>query len=497
MRSSSTPITRRSILGGMAAATVIGWSTSHQAWARESDSFAHTAASLPALDGTLETSAGVKSTFNHDFGHMVTGACWAVLRPGSVQDIVKMVNYARANGLKIAMNGRGGQNGDEESHSCYGQAQVPQGGIAIDARGLTKIVRIGSSSAVVETGVTWAQLTDAALARGLTPPALTDYLHLSIGGTLSVGGIGSTVARYGLQIDTVKSIDIVTGNGDLITASPSCHADLFNTALGGGGQVGIIVRAEVALIPAPPKMTVFTLYYNDVSAFLADSEKLMAEKRFEGQVGEIARTPDDSGWWYKLEGQAYWKGSTAPNRTALLTGLHDVRASATIEDLPFREAVFRTDGDEAWLKENDFWGQPKPWLSLFVPASKAKAMADLLTAELNSDDLGAGFLLYYPYPTSKLTRPLSVQPSEPTAYLCDVLRFPAPGADIARMLDQNRRLYDKAVALGAKRYLVGAIPNMTSADWRAHFGIRWKVLVAAKRRYDPAGILTPGQGFFG
>ncbi|MHB9757719.1 FAD-binding protein [Streptomyces sp. BYX5S] len=494
---SSTSITRRGVLGGMAAATVIGWSSTHQAWAREGDAAAASAAELPSLDGTLQTAASATAAFNHDFGRMVNGACWAVLRPGSVQDVVKMVRYARANNLKIAMNGRGGTGGDEESHSCYGQAQVPQGGIAIDARGLTKICSVGASSAVVEAGVTWAQLTDAALAKGLTPPALTDYLHLSIGGTLSVGGIGSTVQRYGLQVDTVKSLDIVTGAGELVTASPSRRADLFNAALGGGGQVGIIVRATLALVPAPPKVTVFTLYYRDPAVFLADSEKLMAEKRFQGQVGEIAVTPDYSGWWYKLEGQAYWSGGTAPNRERLLSGLNDERASATIQDMPYRECVFRTDAWETWLKENGYWEQPKPWLSLFVPASKAKEFARLLTEELTADDLGAGFLLYYPYPTAKLTRPLSVQPTESTAYLCDVLRFPAPGADVQAMLEQNRKLYDKAVALGAKRYLVGAVPRMTQADWKAHFGARWDGLVAAKRRYDPAGILTPGQGFFG
>ncbi|WP_405783701.1 FAD-binding protein [Streptomyces sp. NBC_00859] len=494
---SSTSITRRSVLGGIAAATVIGWSSAHQSWAREADDFAATAAALPALDGTLVTAADATAPFNHDFGRMVPGACWGVLRPGSVQDIVKMVNYARTNKLKIAMNGRGGQSGDEESHSCYGQAQVPKGGIAIDARALAKIVSIGTASAVVEAGVTWAQLTDAALAKGLTPPALTDYLHLSVGGTLSMGGIGATVHRFGLQVDTVKSIDIVTGNGDLLTATPSQHADLFNAALGGGGQVGIIVRATLALVPAPQKTTVFTLYYRDVSTYLADAEKLMSEKRFQGQAGEIALTPDGTGWWYQLEATAYWSGTTAPDRAKLLADLRDERASATIEDFSYRDCVFSTDNDETWLKENGFWDQPKPWLSLFVPASKAKAFAATLTAELTASDLGGGFLLFYPYPTSKLTRPLAVQPKEPTAYLCDLLRFPAPGADSQAMLEQNRRLYDKAVALGAKRYLVGAIPRMTRADWQTHFGSRWDGFVAAKRCYDPAGILTPGQGFFG
>lgn len=78
---SSTSITRRSVLGGIAAATVIGWSSAHQSWAREADDFAATAAALPALDGTLVTAADATAPFNHDFGRMVPGACWGCCVP--------------------------------------------------------------------------------------------------------------------------------------------------------------------------------------------------------------------------------------------------------------------------------------------------------------------------------------------------------------------------------------------------------------------------------
>ncbi|WP_081236249.1 FAD-binding protein [Streptomyces viridosporus] len=490
----STP-TRRSVLGGIAA-TVVGWSATSQSWALASDPAAAGVAPLPRLDGTLETTPAATAEFAGDFGGMVSHTSWAVLRPGSVQDVVKMVNYARANKLTIAMNGRGGTGTDLESHSCYGQA-LTDGGISIDARGLSRIIKLNARSAVVEAGVTWAQLTDAALAKGLTPPALTDYLHLSVGGTLSVGGVGATVQTYGLQVDTVRSIDIVTGTGRLLTASKSVRPDLFEAALAGGGQVGIIVRATVDLVPAPEKATVYRLIYRDEETYLADAEKLMAEGRFQGQVGEIMPAQDGSGWWYRLEGVAYWSGTAAPDSGRLLAGLRDDRSLLTVEEFSYRDCVFRTDAAEAWLRENGYWHQPKPWLSLFLPASRAAEFARVVEEELTADDLGAGFLLFYPYPTARLTRPMAVQPDEKVAYLFDLLRFPAPGADVERMLEQNRRLYDIAVSLGAKRYLVGAIPGMTPQDWRAHFGRVWKSLVEAKRCYDPANILTPGQGFFG
>ncbi|WP_256104247.1 FAD-binding protein [Streptomyces sp. ODS05-4] len=491
-------LSRRGVLGGIAATAVIGFSPT-RGWAvAGSESRPRDLSPVPVLDGRLETAPAAVGDFSEDFGKLKGGTPWAVLRPGSVDDIVKMVDYARANKLKIAMNGRAGTGADLESHSCYGQAAVP-GGIAIDARGLSKIISVSKGSAVVEAGATWAELTHAAAASGQTPPALTDYLHLSVGGTLSIGGIGGTVQKYGLQTDQVISLDIVTGTGKLLTASRSKRPDLFDAALGGGGQVGIIVRAKLKLVPAPQRAVVFSLFYGDLATYLADAEKVMADGRFQVQAGELLRKPDDSGWNYKLEAAAYYSGTTAPDRAKLLAGLRDDRSRAVIEDGTYLDYMFRLDPYETYLKETGHWQTPKPWLSLFLPANKTAEFMRHVESVLTPGMLGAGFLLFYPYLTSKVTRPLTVQPSGSVGYLFDLLSFPDPGvtkAEIDAILALNRRLYDKAVALGAKRYLVGAIPGMGKAEWCRHFGRSWDAFQDAKKRYDPANILTPGQGFF-
>ncbi|GAB3441789.1 hypothetical protein GCM10027570_08330 [Streptomonospora sediminis] len=488
-------LSRRNVLTGMAL-TAVGWSVSSQSWA-VADTAATDVAPLPRLDGSVQTSASAVSDFGHDFGRMVTGKPWAVLRPGSVQDIVKMVRYARKNDLQVAVNGRSGTGDDLESHSSYGQALVP-GGISIDARGLSKILEIDSERAVVEAGATWAQLTDAALEKGLTPPALTDYLHLSVGGTLSVGGIGGTVHRHGLQVDTVESVEVVTGEGRRLHASPHRHADLFNAVLAGGGQSAIIVRATVRMRPAPERALMCSLFYSDRAAWMADSERAMRTRRFDAQAGELVLNPEGTGWMYKIEGVAFHKEGEAPDTGELLRGFRDHRPSAEIQQMSYRDYAYRLDPFEAYLKDTGHWTAPKPWLSLFLPASATDRFLREAERELDAADIGSGFLLVYPYKTRKITRPLAVQPDEREGYLFDLLRFPEPGGvDFEAMLAQNRRLYDRAVEMGGKRYLVGAIPDMTRKDWREHFGSGWWRLRRAKRRHDPDHVLTPGQGFFG
>ncbi|MFH9426579.1 FAD-binding oxidoreductase [Streptomyces sp. NPDC017529] len=189
---------RRTVLGAVGAiTTVVGWNVTAASWAWAGDTArlpGVRVVSVPELDGTLTTDTSQFGSYAHDFSRLVTGTVpWAVLTPGSVQDIAKMTRYARSNNLKLAVNGRSGTGGDLESHSCYGQAAVP-GGIPVSARGMARILSTGADTVTVEAGVTFAEITDHLLSRGRTLPALPDYLPLSVGGTLGVGGIGLTMA---------------------------------------------------------------------------------------------------------------------------------------------------------------------------------------------------------------------------------------------------------------------------------------------------------------
>ena len=157
-----TGLSRRTVLKGLAAgATVAGWSALDRSWIAAGASDLSHVDQVPHLDGTLVTAPEVTAAFAGDFGRIVTGTPQAVLRPGSVNDIAKMVKYAARNGLRIAVNGQSGTAGELESHSNFGQAEVP-GGIAVDIRGLATIhgIDVGRAVADVDAGVNWAELTD-------------------------------------------------------------------------------------------------------------------------------------------------------------------------------------------------------------------------------------------------------------------------------------------------------------------------------------------------
>ncbi|MFF5449523.1 FAD-binding protein [Streptomyces sp. NPDC012888] len=495
-----TDLSRRKILSGLAVgagAAVLGWNPNTKAWATTPGSTTGIA-QAPALDGTLVLPADA-SAFSKDFGHLFTRQPRAVLTPGSVADIQKVVRFARNNRIPVAVNGQSGTGTeDRESHSHYGQALV-EGGIAIDPKPLGMIHGISRGIADVGAGVTWSTLALRALESGQTLPVYNDFAHLSIGGTLSVGGLGGTSQRYGAQADNVEWLQVVTGTGELVTCSRTTNRALFDAVLVGGGQYAVIVRAGVRLIPAETTARSLEFTYTDRAAFLRDSLAVMRAGVVHDQNGYAEPAPG-GGWTYRLALGMFYSAPAQPDVAALQAVLSPEATAGPTADMPFRDWLLRFEPNWAALKAAGFWGASKPWLMMFVGLDNTPAYLDTVLGELTATQMGPGPVRISPMDANAVTRPNFVLPRRRTNEFFEVslIRFPAPNhPDVPGLLAQNRRFYDRAVALGAKRYLVGSVPSMTRADWQTHYGTRWTQLCSLKRQYDPAGILTPGQGIFG
>lgn len=89
---------------------------------------------------------------------------------------------------------------------------------------------------------------------------MSGYTGLTVGGVLSVGGCPLSNDE-GAVVDRVRELTVVTGTGDLVRCSPTANRDLFDAALGGLGQCGIIVRALLDLVPAKPMARTYLLHY--------------------------------------------------------------------------------------------------------------------------------------------------------------------------------------------------------------------------------------------
>ncbi|MFN6563910.1 MAG: FAD-binding protein [Nostoc sp. ChiSLP01] len=478
---------RRSVLQGLTtSAIVIGFDLTTRSWVT-SASATSVFESLPALDGVLYTDNATLTDASIDFGNIVHRQPIAVLKPGSIEDIVRVIQFARTHKLKVAPRGQG--------HSTYGQSQV-EAGIVIDLSTLNKIHFIGTDRAIVDAGVVWSQLLQQTLVQGLTPPVLTDYIELSVGGTLSVGGIGGATHRYGVQVDNVLELKVVTGKGDLETCSLSYNRNLWSAVLAGLGQCGIIVQATVKLIPATTNARVFQLYYDDLATFTHDQRQIINDERFNYVEGQLVSN-NAGGWRYLLEAASFYSPPSIPNNSLLLTGLNYTRGTQQIEDKTYFDFLNRLAPTVAFLKSIGVWSYPHPWLDLFVPGSAVNSFVSKVAANLTLADTGQGPILLYPVKTNRFHLPLFRVPREEIVFLFSILRTAAPPEDavVTRMLSDNRKLFEQNRDLGGYKYSVDAIP-FDKKDWQQHFGRVWGNLVSAKRRYDPDNLLTPGQGIF-
>lgn len=481
-------VSRRQFLrqSALAAGTlVVGFDPSMRAWATVADPPRRLAPGFPAFEGTLRTDDAARGAAADDFGHIVHRFPVAVLYPGSSADIVRLMRFARTHGIRVAGRGQG--------HSTYGQPQV-EAGVVIDLSTLDTVHDIGPQGADVDAGVTWRTLLDASLAQGLTPPTLTDYLDLSIGGTLAVGGIGGACFRFGAQVDNVLQLEAVTGEGRPATCSAGRDPALFHAVLAGLGQCGVVTRATVALRRAPAMARLYQLFYDDLQTSARDARAVVRDGRFDTVQGQVL--PGSAGWRFMLESTAFFTPPGAPDDARLLAGLHDSRSEAAIADMSYFDYANRLGPVVEFLKLIGIWGFPHPWFDVWVPDSAAEAYAGRVLAHLTELDTGGGPILLYPTKTAPFNRPLLRLPAGELVWQFDILRTALPTAVTADvMVQQNRRLFEEVRDLGGYRYPVGAVP-VTQPDWVQHFGPTWPTLAHAKRQYDPANLLTPGQGIF-
>lgn len=485
---------RRFMHGSIGGALVVGFDLRARSWVTRAQAGSELAG-LPHLDGELRTSA--LEPFAADFGRIVSRQPRAVLIPGSVDDIAAIVRFAREHRLQVAANGQAGTDDLRESHSSFGQSQV-EAGIAIDMSPLSEVFAVDRGHIDVGAGAHWSDVFDAAEAHGATPPVFTDYVHLSVGGTLSVGGIGGQTQHFGVQVDNVLELEVVTGRGERERCSPHHNRELFDAVLGGAGQCAVIVRARLRLVPAETQARVFLLFYDDLDRYVADQRALLRDGRFSYLEGQVVRRADDSGWRFMIEAAHYVTPPHGPDDATLLAGLCDQRAEAQITTQTYRDFIFRLDPTVAFLKSIGAWQVPHPWITLFLPAERTAAYISTVLASLTPADTGQGPILLYPFDPTKLTRPLFRAPRSAQAFHLSVLRSAVPPAPdvVAAMLAGNRALHDQAVAVGGTRYIIGAIPDFSPRDWRRHFGDAWDFLDRAKQRFDPDHVLTPGQGIF-
>ena len=209
-----------------------------------------------------------------------------IVRCRGAADVIAAVESVRGTDLPVAVRGGG--------HNVAGTA-VCDDGLVIDCSEMTGVVVDPEArTARVQSGATWADVDHETQAFGLATPggvvSKTGVAGLTLG-----GGIGHLRCKYGLTCDNLRSVDLVTADGEFLTASADRNADLFWGLRGGGGNFGVVTSFEFDLHPVGPEVATCLVFYSgdqlretlaEYREFVADAPEEISTLVFAGEIPE-------------------------------------------------------------------------------------------------------------------------------------------------------------------------------------------------------------------
>lgn len=208
----------------------------------------------------------------HVFNAMIDRRPAVIVRCVDSNDIIQGVEFARRHELPLAVRGGG--------HSVAGKS-VCDGGIMLDLSGMKGIqIDPEGRTATAEPGLTLGEFDRATQAYGLATPlgivSVTGIAGLTLG-----GGLGWLNGKHGLACDNLLSANVVTADGQLITASETENQDLYWAIRGGGGNFGVV--------------TSFTYRLHNVGKVLAGNLTFQPDRAHEAMrfCDEFTRTAPD------------------------------------------------------------------------------------------------------------------------------------------------------------------------------------------------------------
>ena len=408
----------------------------------------------------------------------------AIARCASTADVISTVKFARSNDLAVTVRGGG--------HNVAGKA-LRNGALAIDLS-LMKGLRVDpkAKTARAQAGVTWGEFDRETVSFDL----------VSTGGTVSTtgsglvlgGGIGWLMRKYGLACDNLLSVDVVTANGEFLTASDSENADLFWAVRGGGGNFGVVTSFEYRLHKLEPITGGMALY---PSSMIGDMFRFYRE---------YTRSVPDSVTTYAGIGQGPEGTPVAGDKVGMIAVCHsgsETDGKRLVR--PIKEfgppavdmiGLMPYTAIQTMFDAGSPPGNRNYWRSNFLNEISDEAI-DVILANADGLPSNAYALLFFEHMGGAVGR-VDVRDTafanRDAKYNFSIFSAWTDRAEDDRYVTWTRAFGDamKTLATGAG-YINYMADDEGTARVRATYGINYDRLVAVKRKYDPTNFFSGNQ----
>jgi FAD/FMN-containing dehydrogenase len=403
-----------------------------------------------------------------------------VVRPSDVNDVVAALRFAREEDLLIAVRCGG--------HSIPGLSTCDDG-IVIDlSRVRGAEVDPGSKTARVKGGSLLADLDDAAQQFGLVCPVGV-VSHTGVAGLTLGGGMGRLMRKHGLTLDNLLSVELVTADGKIVSASDEENPELFWGLRGAGPNFGIATSFEFRLHPLEHAIT-----FGTVEHPIERAHELAALWRDLAENG-----PDELFLSFGL-------AKAGEGAIAYVTALHSGTPDQAERDLAELRAFGPPKADSIAVRPyletqhlNDDphgWGHRFYMKSAFLPALPDEAVDLCVRHAIDAPDATEiGFSIW------AWGRQISQVPEDGTAFtgrqatawLAAEAMWDDPALDEACRAWGRRALAELAPFASQGRY-VNDVAEVGAGVARTVYGdAKYERLVALKREWDPDNVFRLNQ----
>ena len=405
-----------------------------------------------------------------------------IARCRGVADIVDAVKLARGRRLEIAVKGGG--------HNVAGRATV-DGGLMIDLS-LMKGVHVdpGKRTARAQGGVTWAEFNRETQLRGLASTggvvSSTGVAGLTLG-----GGLGWLMGKYGLAVDNLLSADIVTADGNILTASAEENPDLFWGIRGGGGNFGVAASFEFRLHQVGPTVTGGMVAHpfaaaRDVLRFYRDRTASLPDEAI--LFGGLIHAPDGSGTKLAAIVLCHCGPLSEGEKLAREIQGFGTPAMAAMGPMPYKEVNAMLDA--AYPK-----GALNYWKSSFLASLSDEAIDTLIGSfERCPTPMGQIILEHFHGAVTRVAPTATAFPHRAPGYDMLILSEWMDPADSDRSIAWARETYGAMNAFLAPGRYVNYLDDEEPGDpVAAAYGPNFKRLRELKKKYDPENVFHRNQ----
>jgi FAD/FMN-containing dehydrogenase len=406
-----------------------------------------------------------------------------VVRAMGASDVRNVVNFARDNNILVAIRSGG--------HQIAGHA-VAEGALLLDLSQMCSVrVDPNMKTARVEPGASLGDVDKETQSHALALPmginSTTGIAGLTLG-----GGFGWITRKFGMTIDSLLSVDIVTADGALVHASTDENSDLFWAIRGGGGNFGVVTSFEFQLHDVGPEVLAGLIVHplKDASSLLQEFEKIANSAPDDLTIWVVMRKapplPFLTEEWHGKEvlvfavcyiGDEEDGGEALKQLRALGNPVADVIGPSPFVGWQTAFDPLLTPGMRNYWKSHDFNGLPDEAVSVLLDAVQS-------LPDPNSEV----FIAHVGGAMARVADDATAYPQRSSHFIMNVhTRWENASGDDA-CIGWARKLFDDTAQYSTGSVYVNFMPDDEVERVSGAYGVNMERLSKVKAKYDPKNI---------